>query len=491
MSTNPMVIPESERYGKLKDLLSEYVGIVANIRDANPKLAQEWPQFFLFLSYPWIVDQGQLSSDQKEFLERRKHEIMELKFDGAEVRKRLAEVLANDKHLAECCPTLLHLASFLDSFYITAVADARRQGAAQERLDFAYEEFESLTYRQGRFKRIALSHLFNFDMDGNSSAFEAANAELNIRIERLDTSTIPGILGESGFQAFLHPSGIGDCFVLEEEGASAVDDFNWLVQKWQKALTFAQVLQYFQDGVVHIGYSVPFFQPNWANQVRRTGLFFLGEPRRLAYEGAKKMYTLGAAEKERLGRWWKVATTDRIAGHVANKKGKLRQAIYRAGTYYESSHQRVHNVERLLALAIAVESLFSPSDKGELKFRISQSAAQFIGREPNEREQVFKSISRMYDRRSALVHGSYDVDDYDAGRFVLAAEIDEWASYLRRALLGFLTLYFRGDMQAGRDPILQRIGLANFDSAVGDRLRGEADLEILFAELSGGQSGEH
>jgi hypothetical protein len=90
----------------------------------------------------------------------------------------------------------------------------------------------------------------------------------------------------------------------------------------------------------------------------------------------------------------------------------------------------------------------------------------------------------MYDRRSALVHGSHDVNDYDAGEFVSAEEIDEWASYLRRALLGFLTLYFRGDMQASREPVLQRIGRANFDSAEGDKLRSEADLETLFAELS-------
>ena len=486
MSTNPMVIPESERYEKLKDLLSEYVGIVANIRDANRKLAQEWPQFFLFLSYPWIVDQIQLSSDQKDFLERRKREITELKFDGTEVKKRLEEVLRNDKHLAECCPTLLHLANFLDSFFITAVADAKRQGAAPERFDFAYDEFESLTYRQGRFKRIALSHMFNFEMEGNSAMFEADNAPANIRIERLDASTIPSILGESGFQAFLHPDGIGDCFVVEEEGASALDDFKWLVEKRQKAWNFAQVLQYFQDGVVHIGYSVPFFQPNWANQIRRAGLFFLGEPRRFPYEGAKKMYKLGAGEMEKLSRWWKAATTERIVGYLANKKGKLRQAIYRAGQYYEASHQRADNVERLLALAIAVESLFSPSDKGELKFRISQSAAQFIGQDPDERERVFRSISKMYDRRSALVHGSYNVDDYDAGRFVSAGEVDEWATYLRRALLGFLTLYFRGDVQASRDPVLERIAKANFEDAEGNELRKDADIETLFAELSGG-----
>ena len=143
-------------------------------------------------------------------------------------------------------------------------------------------------------------------------------------------------------------------------------------------------------------------------------------------------------------------------------------------------------MERLFALAVAIESLFSPSDKGELKFRISQSAAQFIGQEPDERERVFKSIAKMYDRRSALVHGSYDVDDYDAGRFVTATEVDEWTMYLRRALLGFLALYFRGDMQASRDPVLLRIANANFNDAEGDKLRKDADLETLFNELTGG-----
>ena len=375
------------------------------------------------------------------------------------------------------------IANFLDTFFITAVADAKRQGTAKERLDFAYDEFESLTYHQGRFKRIALSHLFNFDMEGNSATFEGDTAAGNIRIERLDASTIPSILGESGFQAFLHPAGIGDCFVVEEEGASAVDDFKWLVGKRQKALSFAQVLQYFQDGVVHIGYSVPVFQPSWANQIRRAGLFFLGQPRRFPYEDGKKLYIVGAAAKDRLGRWWKAATTPRIAGHLVNKKGKLRQAIYRAGQYYESSHERADNVERLLALDIAVESLFSPSDKGELKFRISQSAAQFVGDTPGERARVYKSISKMYDRRSELVHGSYDVNDYDDGKFVTATEIDEWASSVRRALLGFLTLYFRGDKQAARDPILGRIADSNFDDSTGDALRKDADMEILFAEL--------
>jgi hypothetical protein len=484
MTANPMIIAVAERYENLNHILSEYVEIVARLRNGNPNLARQWPQFFLFLSYPWILDQPFATDDQKEFLARRRLEIQDLGFDGDAAKIQLEEILANDKHLADCCPTLLHLANFLDTFFITAVADAKRQGATREQLDFAYSEFQSLTYHQGCFKRIALSHLFNFDMVGNTAIFQGTTATADIRIERLDANTFPRILGESGFEAYLHPFGIGNCFVVEEEGASATADVEWLREKRTKALSFAQVLQYFQDGVIHVGYSVPVFQPNWVNQIRRTGLFFLGEPRRQAFQGGKQLYMLAAAESERLAMWWKAATTQHIGDYLLNKKGKLRQSIYRAGEYYESSHKRADNVERLLALAIAVESLFSPSDKGELQFRISQSAAQFVGRTPEERASVFKSISKMYARRSQLVHGSYNVEDYDNGRFVTSVEIDEWASIIRRALLGFLALYFRGDQQAKRDPILDRIAESNFDGSEGDALRKDADIDALFAPLS-------
>jgi hypothetical protein len=143
-----MVIPESERFAGLKDLLTQCVDIITAIRDKYPKLAQEWPQFLLFLLYAWIVDETELSDEQRQFLERRKREIAELGFDGPEGKKKLEEVLARDKHLAECCPTLLHLANLLDSFFVTATADAKRQGASQDRLDFAYSEFDSLPVRR-------------------------------------------------------------------------------------------------------------------------------------------------------------------------------------------------------------------------------------------------------------------------------------------------------------------------------------------------------
>ena len=53
----------------------------------------------------------------------------------------------------------------------------------------------------------------------------------------MNAGAIPAVLGESSFQAFLHPPGIGNCFVFEEDGASDVDDVRWLSEKRQKACT--------------------------------------------------------------------------------------------------------------------------------------------------------------------------------------------------------------------------------------------------------------
>jgi hypothetical protein len=38
MASNPMIIPESERYGKLKDFVFQYVSNVGKIKDSNPSV---------------------------------------------------------------------------------------------------------------------------------------------------------------------------------------------------------------------------------------------------------------------------------------------------------------------------------------------------------------------------------------------------------------------------------------------------------------------
>lgn len=133
-----MVIPQNERSSALKQILFEYVNLIANLRNADPNLAKQQPSLFFFLSFPWLVEQNTLTADQKDFLERRKLEAAQLGFDGERAKKQLEDILAVDKHLAECCPTLVQLANYLDTSFIRPVADAKRVGTAQQQLDFAY-----------------------------------------------------------------------------------------------------------------------------------------------------------------------------------------------------------------------------------------------------------------------------------------------------------------------------------------------------------------
>ncbi len=71
---------------------------------------------------------------------------------------------------------------------------------------------------------------------------------------------------------------------------------------------------------------------------------------------------------------------------------------------------------------------------------------------------------------------------YEDGTFVTDDEIREWSGYIRRSLLGFLTLHLRGETV--RDNVLSVIEEANLDSSMGDDLRRRADVRTLIDELS-------
>jgi len=138
----------------------------------------------------------------------------------------------------------------------------------------------------------------------------------------------------------------------------------------------------------------------------------------------------------------------------------------------------------LIAMAIGFEALFSPSDQAELNFRICQTAAQFLGQNPVERQQIFSGLKKMYKRRSEIVHGTYDLEKCLSGLFVTAEELDVWDEYLRRAVAGFLALYLPGKRDAERDPVLARITEINFDDSKRAKLREESDLDKVLRQTT-------
>jgi hypothetical protein len=63
--------------------------------------------------------------------------------------------------------------------------------------------------------------------------------------------------------------------------------------------------------------------------------------------------------------------------------------------------------DHVLSATIALEALLSPSDNNELKFRIAQNAANFVGRTASEREETFSIVTAAYDLRSKVAHGTF------------------------------------------------------------------------------------
>jgi hypothetical protein len=290
------------------------------------------------------------------------------------------------------------------------------------------------------------------------------------------------ILGDNSIRSFLHPHGVGDYFVIAEREGPCDDFIKWLVDSQAPAERFVEVLKYFKDGIVHIDYAVPHFAPEWVNQTRKWGVLFLGSPRRIAYEKGVKHYRITANEVAELARWWKAYQLPAIRQRLEDTTNTMRQADLRAASYYESSHTQPEAVERLISLAIALEALFSPTDKQELSFRMSQCASQLIGDTPQERAELFTELkNNLYARRSKLMHGTYDVRKYFAKEFVTHEECDTWASIIRRCILRVLTLYLRG--RDNRQEFLDDLARAALDPTLAEELRMNSDPRRYLSEL--------
>ena len=139
----------------------------------------------------------------------------------------------------------------------------------------------------------------------------------------------------------------------------------------------------------------------------------------------------------------------------------------------------------MIALAIALESLFSPSDGQEISFKTALAASQLLGSTAEKRKQIFADLQDFYKRRSKLMHGSYDVKKVYEGAFVTHDDVDRWSPYILESILRFLTLYFRGKRTKPElDNFRRDLLSCALDNAQADSLRATTDLERFLDELN-------
>ena len=477
-----LIIPEEQRFTRLQEFLFRFVNDVVEANKHRPDLLAARPaDAFWALTLPWIleVDVQNPNPDLRRMIDERKSVIGVTGYDGGRIARDLKEIRGADAHLAECCPTILHLARHFSFNFINEAVTLREAGFELSSLDQLYAAFLQMTYEQGRFRRAAFTHVFNLDIEGKQLVVGGIN------IIRLNPDFKGDLLREVDIRPyvhpFLHPPGVGDCFIYANEGVSEKSDDIWLQEKRDEASRFVMLLQYFKDGVVHLGYTVPQYYPKWTHQIRHEGLYFIGNPRRQAHAQGQAHYRIERSELATLTKYLAAFLTPEVTRMVDDRGTNLRQATLRAGEYYEKSHEIPELPERLVCLAIALEALFSPENQEQLKFRIAHGAAQFLGETPEEKKAVFEDVQNFYGRRNKLVHGGYSVEAHYDGTFVMPAEIERWSGLIRRSILGFFILAMRGE--ADRKQILATLEGAAFDQAAAAALRAKSNVETLLSEM--------
>ncbi len=80
--------------------------------------------------------------------------------------------------------------------------------------------------------------------------------------------------------------------------------------------------------------------------------------------------------------------------------------------------------ESFLLFAIALECLVLPTDKDELRYRLSQRVAQLCGEDMDQRLELAKRTKKLYDVRSKIVHsGHYEVTEDERDEIRIAARV--------------------------------------------------------------------
>jgi len=466
-------IPTTERSPLLKPIVFELYGRFARLIMENKSRAHLPP--LRYTLQPWLDEKEQTINQGRE---ARRAEMLAFGIDGASYVARFQHVLESDGHLRQCCgwvpPLIDHIDRHLGGSLLVNLMGTRHLDKAES----DWNDFLDLTYASP-LTRLSYTHLFNFKTEQAPLVLGEA------RIEMLSHREIANLLGEdlSAVSFFHRPAESENFLVFEETGWNA-NPREWLSTKQREADEIAFLFQLFKPGVIHTTYTVPSFSPSWVSALwsRAVSPSYLGTFRRgRPYQQDHAPYSLDRKEIETLRGWIAFCQSSTCKTKLSNKTNGFGQMLLRSAEYYRSSLSRDRAPERLVDLAISLESMFTPaSAHTELTFRISQNVSQLIGEDASSRIEISKLIKKLYERRSALLHGQYDYGKFARGEFVSDEELDLWTDAVRKAILRLTVLCFRGEID--REKFLAELSSAGLDQSLGEKVRIESHPDALLSD---------
>jgi hypothetical protein len=421
--------------------------------------------------------------------QKRYQEIEEIELTADYVYSELEKILAQDSFLRQCCGDKERLAHALDVLFFSRISDcfvnfsfsAAGLGASPgipnpQLLDKRINELESELYGQGNFEKHAYFHLFNFETLRTEDLPPPPYSGWEFR--KLDFGAKAQLLGETGFSSFLSPTGTGEyfLFVKDEEGFDSESLETWLNRRWEDAFPYCQILQYSKDAIVDIDYVVPDFNPPWVNQVQRGGLYYSGMPRKDEIPIAL-CYGVGPGDLETIQALW--GLYQKHADKLKLTNTPLRKAISIAGEFFEDSHKKVNRIEQFANLIIALEALYTPSEKNELTFRISQSCALLVVGDSgsNTIHDTFEFLQAMFKKRGKLFHGQYGRSASNSEIFINDEELVRLICIVSISILNFTTLFLRGENNLNK--VREDIQKAVLDESFRGEFLKKADIETF------------
>jgi hypothetical protein len=356
-------------------------------------------------------------------------------------------------------------------------------------IDAAVPRMIALLY-ENEFRRNIFLRIYNLSSDCLPLHIPAFNADLI----RLDHNDIALLLGESTSHSVLHDPNTGDCF-LKFVTTELEEDHEAFRVVWGKAHQILTVLKYVKYGVVDIDYGAIYYAPEWVTDIRRPGLGFWGQPRR---DKQSVFYDLTTQDIPRL--------TDFLSAYLKLKSiiddpkpNSLRLANALAANFYEWHYRKAETErdQKLVELVTALEALFSPRKEGELRFRIAQRAALFLGKEAADRERLVKFFKTIYDGRSQILHSgisAFNPPDLlnvkKADLTILdTSQLVQLGDLVRQALLRALILVWRG--QDTREEMNSMLDRAALDESIRKELFGRSDIELALQEILKSPAGTH
>jgi hypothetical protein len=278
--------------------------------------------------------------------------------------------------------------------------------------------------------------LFNFIIEGRKDRkIQFVSSDLHKRVLDLGNELVIRTANQNQRNRFWEGESQFSEFVIEytnkESKLSSVQKSNAGFSNLQASTNCSALLtalRLFKQGIVGTG---------WMYEEKVYDVPIGGNSRRsfLPQQSGGPKYVIKLSELSKFKKFWlryKLLLLKYDKFNKLNSTGKM-DSIDLAISRFNSAYSRLTNQDKFIDFSIAMEALFSRKDiQDSLRHKLAIRFARFIEPKPDpiKREQKYNDFKKLYDQRSAIVHGGH----------IESLDLAMLEDYLRRCLLKYLDI---------------------------------------------------